>query len=271
MPAPIIVEGSTATNPTTGEKIVYRGGKWYPLNQDPAASAADAKLTEDQGKSGEYLALMGQAERAYRGARTQGYDPTSMRNGLANYVESIPVIDGLAPVIRDSTSDNGRRAEMQWSDAQLKAMSGAASPEAEVRRNARTFFPGPGQNLLSAAPAFEDGRVTAMEAVRRRAGPAGRGAEPPTSAGVFGRTGGLSAAVVGIGGLMGGGLRAGSSDTAPTRPATPPAATPPAARAFATLPPATQNDIRRAGEGGSVTRGNGEVWGMRGGQPRRLR
>jgi hypothetical protein len=30
MPKPIIVEGQTATNPQTGEKIVYRGGKWFP-------------------------------------------------------------------------------------------------------------------------------------------------------------------------------------------------------------------------------------------------
>lgn len=29
-----IVEGATATNPQTGEKIVYRSGKWLPLAQD---------------------------------------------------------------------------------------------------------------------------------------------------------------------------------------------------------------------------------------------
>ena len=35
MPKPIIVEGQTATNPQTGEKIVYRGGKWYPASSAP--------------------------------------------------------------------------------------------------------------------------------------------------------------------------------------------------------------------------------------------
>jgi len=31
MPKAIIVEGQTATNPQTGERIIYRGGKWFPL------------------------------------------------------------------------------------------------------------------------------------------------------------------------------------------------------------------------------------------------
>lgn len=33
-----IIEGQTATNPTTGEKIVYRGGKWMAADQSRAGS-----------------------------------------------------------------------------------------------------------------------------------------------------------------------------------------------------------------------------------------
>jgi hypothetical protein len=36
----IIVEGQTATNPATGERIVYRGGKWFPLNADGSGGPA---------------------------------------------------------------------------------------------------------------------------------------------------------------------------------------------------------------------------------------
>lgn len=263
MPTPIIVEGSTATNPDTGDRIVYRGGKWYPVGQDPASNPADAKLTEDQGKSGEYLSLMGQAERAYRAARTDGYDPTTLRNGLANYLEGIPLVDGMAPVVRDEVSDNGRRAEMQWSDAQLKAMSGAASPEAEVRRNARTFFPGPGQNLQSAAPAFEDGRVTAMDAVRRRAGPAGRGVEAPTSIGTFARNWGFVGTLAGVP-AMGGLANAGGGAQ--------PSATPATGRrpASANAPPAS---LLREGVNTRLRMGAGpvQVWTLRDGQQVRLR
>lgn len=38
MPAQKIVEGQTATNPSTGEKIVYRGGKWSPIDASRAGS-----------------------------------------------------------------------------------------------------------------------------------------------------------------------------------------------------------------------------------------
>jgi hypothetical protein len=59
-------------------------------------------------------------------------------------------------------------------------------------------------------------------------------------------------------------LMGGPTSSPAPRPATPDA------RAAA-LPPETVNAIRGAGEGGSVTRRNGEVWGLRGGKVVRLR
>jgi hypothetical protein len=45
----IIVEGQTATNPATGQKIVYRGGKWFPLNADGSGGPAPvAKLSAQE-------------------------------------------------------------------------------------------------------------------------------------------------------------------------------------------------------------------------------
>lgn len=43
MPKQIIVENQTATNPTTGEKIIYRAGKWYPAGASLGAVPSDAK------------------------------------------------------------------------------------------------------------------------------------------------------------------------------------------------------------------------------------
>lgn len=44
MPVAKIVEGQTATNPATGEKIVYRAGKWAPI----AASRAGSLSPQEQ-------------------------------------------------------------------------------------------------------------------------------------------------------------------------------------------------------------------------------
>lgn len=137
------------------------------------------KLTEDQGKAQTYAQLQASAERNYQAARARGYDPTSIRNATASWFDGVPVLDGLAPIIRDEAADQGRQAEMQWTDAQLKAVSGAASPEAEVRRNVRTYFPAAGQDLPSLEPQMRGARRTAFESARVRAGPAGTNIVPP--------------------------------------------------------------------------------------------
>lgn len=134
------------------------------------AAARGAKPTEDQSKAQTYYRLQANAERNYLGARDRGYDPTSMGNAIASWFDGVPVLDGLGPVIRDEASDLGRQAEMQWSDAQLKAVSGAASPEAEVRRNIRTYFPAAGQDLASIDPQMRGARQVAFDSARTRAG-----------------------------------------------------------------------------------------------------
>lgn len=49
MAAPKIVEGQTATNPTTGAKIVYSKGRWYPAGAHGAApGGVPTKLTPQE-------------------------------------------------------------------------------------------------------------------------------------------------------------------------------------------------------------------------------
>ncbi len=131
-------------------------------------------LTEDQGKIVSAGTEMAIAEETYRDARERGYNPGSPRNTFASYLEALPAwsgMDGLGAVVRDDVSDIGRQAEIQFSDAQLKAKSGAAAPEAEVKRNVQIYFTRPNQNPLAQDPVTERARAAAFKAAQVRSGP----------------------------------------------------------------------------------------------------
>lgn len=165
-----------AVNPKTGERLALIGGQWVPATDQAMGSVGGApKLTEDQGKAQTYARLMRDAEASYQRAREKGYDPGSMRNATASFFEGLPFggLDGVGAVIRDDLGDAARQAELQWSDAQLKAVSGAASPEAEVKRNVRTFFPRPGESIGSIDAQKSGARREAFEGAKVRSGPVG--------------------------------------------------------------------------------------------------
>lgn len=136
-------------------------------------STTSAKPTEDQGKAATYGKLMAPAERSYQRAVSEGYNPGSFKNTAASIAEGLPFggLDGIGALIRDDVSDRARQAEMQWSDAQLKAMSGAASPEEEVKRNIKTYFPRPGETFSDIAPQKAESRLAGFESARIRSGP----------------------------------------------------------------------------------------------------
>lgn len=157
-----------------------RGGMGRLYDAPPGqTSEAAIKLSEDQGKAQGYAQMMANAERNYARALESGYDPTSFSNGLATFLEDAGGLQGLSPVIRNDASDMGRQAEMQWTDAQLKAVSGAAAPDAEVRRNIRTFFPVVGQGLDATGSQMRESRRVAFGAARTRSGPKAATIIPP--------------------------------------------------------------------------------------------
>lgn len=166
-------DGTMGTDRRSGRPVIRQGGRWV--------HADTAKLTEDQGKSQGYARLMADAEQRYYRAVQQGYNPAGPRNTVASVLEGLPFggLDGLGAVVRDDAGDLGRQAELQFSDAQLKAMSGAAAPEAEVKRGVKTFFPRPGENPSVIGPEKRQARREAFDAARRRAGPAGAEIETP--------------------------------------------------------------------------------------------
>lgn len=174
-----------------GSHQIFDGKNFVPATQgadggwavDPAAQArmgvgatgASQKLTEDQAKSQTYARLMRHAESSYQRALDEGYDPGSIKNAFASLLEGLPFggLDGAAAYVRDDKGDRARQAELEWSDAQLKAVSGAASPEAEVKRNVRTYFPQAGEHLSDIRGQKDQARHTAFDSAKIRAGPAG--------------------------------------------------------------------------------------------------
>lgn len=136
-------------------------------------SSTAAKPTEDQAKAAGWAASMNNAERSYGKAVSEGYEPGSFRNSTASLMEAAPwgMLDGLGTLIRDDVGDRGRQAELQWSDNQLRAISGANAPEPEVKRNIKTYFTRPGETFDSAEPQKAAGRRVAFEAARTRSGP----------------------------------------------------------------------------------------------------
>lgn len=136
-------------------------------------STTASKPTEDQGKALTYAKLMADAERSYGRAIKEGYNPGSFRNSTASVFEGLPLggLDGIGALIRDPVSDRARQAELQWSDAQLKAVSGAAAPEAEVKRGVKTFFARPGERFDDIAPQKAGAREAAFTSARTRSGP----------------------------------------------------------------------------------------------------
>lgn len=164
-------EGKIGTDPRTGRKFLVQGGR--PVLLSPAdPRAKPLQLTEDQGKSVGYASLMSEAEKQYQAARAGGYNPTDLRNSAASVLEGLPFggLDGLAAVVRNDVGDRGRAAELAFADAQLKALSGAAAPEAEVKRNVRTLFARPGENAAAVDPQRRAMRETAYGAARTRSG-----------------------------------------------------------------------------------------------------
>lgn len=155
---------TVAVNPQTGKRIRWSDG-------------AGPKLTEDQGKSQDYGRQMAKAERQYLDARKAGYDPRSMRNGIANALEDFKLpwvgspMAALAPVVRDDASDRGVAAQKAWLDSRLKAMTGAGQNALEAAESPRTYFPQPGEGESTMEPKY-DLRREAYKSTRIRSGPA---------------------------------------------------------------------------------------------------
>lgn len=170
---PIIVEGQTATNPTTGEKIVYRGGKWFPSTTSGAAAdtpstpltpASDSRtrVVVGLGPAVEAQRHMYQAE-GWNGGGTyqpggdpqakQGHnpltdhpilnamahssDPEHRLNVLGRKMDLSELGNQLAP----QDFQNYMQAAKTWEAAILPVLSGAAVTPSEAERQIKANLP----------------------------------------------------------------------------------------------------------------------------------
>lgn len=111
------------------------GGQFIPLAQNKDATP---KLTESQAKSGLYLGQMRSASDTLKQLEQQGVTarPEAVvlaGNKFSNY---------LAP----KGAQQVAQVQNQWSEAYLRAKTGAAATQGEVDLNNRTFFPQPGDS-----------------------------------------------------------------------------------------------------------------------------
>lgn len=166
-------EGQTATNPKTGQKIVYQGGLWVAKTPEGPRARSAPHLTEGQAKAAGQAVLMDQALSDYGAAQRDGYRPATIRNVLARWAEGD---DGkgiggwAADLIRDDVSDRGRAAELAYTEGALRALTGAAATPSEVRSTARNMFRQPGESA-AVEPQKGATRKRFYDAVRQTAGP----------------------------------------------------------------------------------------------------
>lgn len=147
-----IVEGQTAKNPTTGERIVYRGGKWYPVDKDPGgtapAQATYAPLTpgaESRTRLGLGLGPAIEAQKQFY--ESEGWDSgktvnTYSRDWGARALEAIPFDGGFAARVAGGQDyQDYEQAAKSFESAFLPILSGAAVTPSEAKRMIRANEP----------------------------------------------------------------------------------------------------------------------------------
>jgi hypothetical protein len=136
-------------------------GNLQPIPGGPAdRGRAGVKLTEDQGKNTGYLAMAGQA--------------LSVLNQYKDWTpgEAARAAFGT-PVLERAVPDRDRRilsAQMAFTEAALRAATGAAYTKEEIRQNIGVYFPTPGDDAATKADKAAQ-REQALAGMRTRSGP----------------------------------------------------------------------------------------------------
>lgn len=157
MARPIIVEGQTATNPTTGSQVVYAKGRWYPV---PAAGAPGAAPGAPGMPGG---AQTGDAQ--LRGRLALGLSTSVDAQKRMQHWEDIGNLDRTGP---------GNPLGSDWGATALESMSGAPVIGGAAHGAAQIVGGDDYQSYTQAAktfessllPVFSGSAVTPSEAAR---------------------------------------------------------------------------------------------------------
>ncbi|HEX8418567.1 MAG TPA: hypothetical protein VF638_00985 [Sphingomonas sp.] len=176
---PDIQEGQTATNPKTGQKIVYKGGQWHSAAADPSAPAPAPRLSAAESKAQVALSakLRGamSVERQLRDIRSQ-YDKNFKGVGPASLLEYLPTqqrkqfdatANGMRPLLKPLVRDPGEGAFTDADQALLDSLipdGGKMDSENEQRfRNIEGMISDARRNAVKAPPA---GRMGQFKVIR---------------------------------------------------------------------------------------------------------
>lgn len=156
MATQIIVEGQTATNHDTGKKIVYRKGKWYPVDQDPGGTKPADGALEPLTPGAESRTRLGLGLGPAVEAQKQFYASEGWKPGTANpagvnpftkdwgarLAEGIPWDNGVAArIIGGQDYQDYEQASKTFESAFLPILSGAAVTPTEAQRMIRANLP----------------------------------------------------------------------------------------------------------------------------------
>lgn len=107
----------------------------------PPRNSGD-RLSEQEAKGTLFWRQMSSAEEAARGIAGPQFDVANLGSQLGIRMAQSDVTNWLAP----ENAQKYQQAAEQWAEAYLRLKTGAATNQDEIRRNARAYFPQPGDS-----------------------------------------------------------------------------------------------------------------------------
>lgn len=154
-------EGYTFSAELGGYVPKAPGGQFRPLQGGP--SAGEVKLTEGEGKGTLYLGQMRSATNQINKLTNEGKEASPFAVSAAN--------SGYTRWTTSGDAQQIAQAQNQWSEAFLRAKTGAAATAGEVELNNKTFFPQIGEG----PEVIEQKRLARLQAEQDMEAVAGRG------------------------------------------------------------------------------------------------
>jgi hypothetical protein len=114
------------------------GAQVVPGMRPPPVEKPEKPMTEAQAKAATFKSQMEAAERELSG---NPIDPTKLSSQV-----DIAIASTGGNILSSPAAQRARQAQEQWAESFLRFKTGAASTEAEVKRNVKTFFPQQGDS-----------------------------------------------------------------------------------------------------------------------------
>ena len=133
-----LVEISDPSSPT-GVRMVKRS----EAAGQPAPPKASGRLNESEAKGALFYSQMQSANNAIQGIVKNGFNPVD----LNKQVDVRLAANDLGNFFASSGAQQYQQAAEQWAEAYLRLKTGAATNKDEIRRNAKAYFPMPGDKV----------------------------------------------------------------------------------------------------------------------------